>query len=78
MTKKEITHLDILGNELQVGDYVAASYYRGLGICRVVKLTPKMVSLNLVGSKWNKSVYPNEMVKLKPEDVTMYILREKK
>lgn len=79
MSKKEpVAHVDLLGNELNVGDYVAASYFKSLAICQVTKLNPKMVGVKQVGKSWNKNVYPDEMIKIDPEQVTMYILRNKK
>ena len=79
MSKKaEITHVDLLGHELHVGDFVAAHYYRQLEICTVTKLNPKMVQIKPVSAKWKKNVYPHDMVRVSEDDVTMYLLRQAK
>lgn len=79
MTKKEISHVDLLGHDLHVGDFVAAYYYKSLEICKVSKLNPKMIQLMPVtNGRWKKNVYPHDMVKVNPDDVTMYLLRHKK
>ena len=79
MTKAAITHVDILGYELHVGDFVVAYYYNGLEICKIVKLNPKMISIRPVKEgRWKKNVYPHDMVKINPDDVTMFLLRSGK
>lgn len=72
-------HSDIVGQEIRVGSYVAASYrstYSStLTICRVTRLTPKKI--NIVGLKDKKewSIWPHETVKLSGEDVLAFILK---
>lgn len=78
MTKKVATHVDLLGHELNVGDFVAAHYYNSLSICKITKLNPKMVQIiPVVKGAWRKNVYPHDMVKVSPDDVTLYLLRNK-
>ena len=72
-------HLDLIGREVRVGDYVAAylkvSYSNTLQIAKVVKLTPKKV--NLVGLKNKKewSAWAGDVAKLDSEDVVAFILK---
>ena len=72
-------HLDILGQEVRVGNYVAASY-RGrysstLTIARVTKLTPKKINLIGLKDKNEWSIWSGEVVKLSGEDVLAFILK---
>lgn len=76
--KVEIVHVDLLGNEIHVGNHVAAYYFNGLTVCRVEKLTPKMVKVKPIDKNWSKSIYPHDLVKINDDDVTMYLLRNKK
>lgn len=72
-------HNDKLGRALQEGDCVAYPDSNTLVIGTVIKLNPKMVKvkgLNTTGY-WARGTnkYPNDLVKLDGEDVTMYLLK---
>jgi hypothetical protein len=78
-TSKVIQHFDILGTEIFPGDYVAAAYGpRSMMIAKVIKLNPKMLTICKIGARSNANTYPAETVKLDPNMVTMYILRNEK
>jgi hypothetical protein len=78
-TKEVIQHYDKLGVEIFPGDYVVApSGYRETMIAKVIKLNPKMLTICRLGAIFNANAYASETVKLDPNLVTMYILRNKK
>ncbi|HEY6436616.1 MAG TPA: hypothetical protein VIY47_08500 [Ignavibacteriaceae bacterium] len=71
-------HLDILGQPVFEGAYVAVSHFNQLYICKVGKMTPKMIRahpLKYLGrnSGWLK--YTSETVILSGEDALAYILK---
>jgi len=72
-------HLDILGQEIRVGNYVAASlksmYGSTLHVARITKLTPKKVNLTGLKNKREWSIWAQETVKLSGEDVSAFILK---
>lgn len=88
MTSKQIkdsTHLDILGQELRVDDFVAYPSSSGLGrnqlkVGKIVGLTPKMVK---VAHLQQRSVYeaklttryPSDCIRLDEQLITLYILK---
>lgn len=70
---------DFLGQELAVGDHVivgsAFGQQRGFTIGHIVKFSPKMVQVDT--SRWDKkpnSFYPQDLVKVSPEQMTWYML----
>lgn len=68
-------HKDLLGREVNVGDYVV----HDMKIYNIIKLTPKMIVGAKVGStkpaSQNKShVYARLCVIVPEEDVTMWLL----
>jgi hypothetical protein len=75
----EITHNDLLNQDLNVGNYVVASrrgqYSSTMTICQITKTTPKKVFLQEVKTKREWSTWPQETVKLSGEDVLHYILK---
>jgi hypothetical protein len=87
MKKEKVTpvHYDILGNEIQVGTYVAAiapGGYRNLQIFVVTKLNPKMVGVSSLGKISNryiyghKNVYPEDMVVVDQEKALIWALKQ--
>lgn len=79
-TNKTITHADLLGNELSVGDHVAAVVeYEDLCFCQVVSFENKRVRVKVISRNYSgvHHVHSNQMVKLHPNDVTMYLLKGK-
>ena len=73
---KEIQHRDIFGRQLQLGDCVVAPYYgKDLGVFRIVKITPKMVKIQRIGSRGCSSAYPHHTVRVEGPEVTMYLLK---
>jgi len=87
--KNDIMHLDILGQQLRIDDFVAYPSSSGLGrnalkIGKIVGLTAKMVKvvhLKQRVSDWNKveakvtTRYPDDCIRLDEQLITMYILK---
>jgi len=81
MSKQEnLPHIpkDIFGRELAIDDCVAYSA-SSLYIGKIIKITPKMIRvLSLSSWRHEKLVYSQDCVKVANEDVTMYLLKNKK
>ena len=73
------TQIDLLGQDIIVGNYVAASYktqYSStLVVCRITRFTAKKVNLVGLKDKREWSTWPSETVKLSGEDVLAFILK---
>lgn len=80
VVKKEITHYDILGNELEIGTPVAVNTNYGMRICTVSKINPKMLRVQPVTPNYRGDgllKYPHDMVCVDPAMVTLYVLKQK-
>lgn len=79
MTKDAVEHVDILGQPLVEGSYVAISRKNAMYICRIIKITPKMmraVTLHGYGSGCDGwLIYSQNSVLLSGEDAMVYILK---
>lgn len=81
MTSKEIPeHKDLLGKTIKLSDCVVFHFVNGLKVGIVTKLNPKMVQVQLAGTKnsygkYNK--YSKDLVIVDSQDVTMYLLKIK-
>lgn len=81
MTKQiqPIVHKDKLNNELAVGDFVAYPSRNSLEFGKVMKLNNKMVGVIPAVSKYpvygNTNKYPSDLVRLDPQDMTWYLLK---
>lgn len=82
MAKELPTHQDKLGRLLVEGDCVAYPESNSLRIGTVIKINPKMVKVKGLGTTgyWARGTnkYPDDIVKLEGEEVTMYLLRHTK
>ncbi len=73
-------HLDIFKKEIRPGNFVVTNWWNSdLQVCVVTKLSPKMVQIKRLNNSSSrshtlKSKYPNEMLVVKDEDVTLYVL----
>lgn len=78
MTPKT-TPTDRLNRNLTVGAYVAYVDSGRLEIGSILKITPKMIKVARVGSQgfWSRGVlkYPNDVILLEGQDLTMYLLK---
>jgi hypothetical protein len=77
--KKEApVHLDILGQPLSEGNYVALAHHNMLQICKIVKLNPKMMRAVPVRGNYRADggylVYSNQAILLSGPDALAYIL----
>lgn len=72
----DYAYVDILGNELHVGDYVACAVnYGGMEIHKVLGFRANRILIPY-GHR-HTSIHPSQCVKLQPEDVTLYYLTKK-
>lgn len=77
--KKQAIHLDKLGQELNVGNYVVGCHRNSVYICRILRINKVMIRIqNIRHNKYDEDgwlVYPDQTVKLSGEDATAYILK---
>ena len=76
---KTYEHNDKLGRVIQLDDCVAYPDGNSLIIGKVVKLNPKMIGVEEVGSKrWTHkgNKYPADVVVIDDAAVTMYLLKQ--
>lgn len=76
----EIKHTDILGQDINIGDIVVTAVgTRNLEVCKVLKLTPKMVSIQKMGTKRSsisKLRYPGDLcVIVNLPETYLYVLK---
>ena len=78
MSDTLITHSDLLGNEIKVGDVVALPAQNSLYLGIVKKLNPKMVSVARLNKHSNKSKtmlkYPHELLVVNDPKTALYML----
>jgi hypothetical protein len=71
-----------MGRQLDEGDCVAYPEQNSLSIGTIIKINPKMIKVQKVGSTgyWARGTnkYPNDVVKLDSADVTLYLLKHTK
>lgn len=79
MTKEIPIHKDKLGRTLAVDDFVAYPTHNLLAFGKITKLNPKMVKIAKVskGGYWRNSAlkYSSDLIKLEPQDMTWYLLK---
>jgi hypothetical protein len=80
MAKDVPEHLDILGQPLAEGNYVAVSHHNMLQICEIKKLNPKMMRVvPIEKSAYRRGaghlVYSNQSILLSGPDAVAYILK---
>jgi len=79
MAKEKVEHVDILGQPLAEGSYVAISRGNAMYICRIKRITPKMMRAAPVhgygstGDGW--LIYSANSVLLSGPDAMVYILK---
>lgn len=67
--------IDLLGNEIYVGDYVACTIdYSDLAVRKVLGFRFARLIVTYRENK-STSVHPSQCIKLRPEEVTMYKLK---
>ncbi len=77
-TTDNIIHTDLLGRNLEIGNFVVASAHgNDLGVYSIVRMTPKMIRVKKLKQKYDRPLYPNQVVKLTDEkELTMLLLKE--
>lgn len=79
MTKtSDISHKDILGNAIKVGDIVAYPSHNQMRIGVVQKLNPKMINVTAIGRKYVDRKYPSELLTVDDPKITVYVLKNAK
>lgn len=79
--KELIVHKDKLGQELQEGNYVAASHRNCMYVCKITKINKVMLRIVNIESQPSGRgtdgwlVYPLETIKLEGEGAMFYILK---
>lgn len=72
-------HRDKLGRALAEGDCVAFPSSNSLCIGTIIKINPKMLKVKQLGATgyWARGTnkYPEDLVKLEGEEVTVYLLK---
>lgn len=71
------SHKDLLGTEIAIEDCVVVpDGKRVLKLGTVKRLGPKMVVVSIVGRSWQeKMVYPQDLLVVKDQRVTLYLLK---
>lgn len=88
MTKEKTTliHQDYFGYDITEGDFVVYSIRNLFQVGRIIKSTAKMVRIagyDYSRKSWSTNEiigdlkYPEEVLKVSDEDVTMYLLKKK-
>jgi len=76
---KEVEHLDILGQPLAEGNYVAISQSNIMYVCQIMKITPKQIRVCPIKGSYRRDTgwlkYPSDSVLLSGLDALAYILK---
>jgi len=74
-----IHHLDLIGKKIELNGLVAAIYFKtSLSICRVTSIAEKTIRLQRIGASARSksfSRYPEDVLVLDDQDMTMYFLK---
>ncbi len=71
----EVSHKDILGNIIKIGDTVVFPSRNELRIAIVKKLNPKMVNVIAVGRTWPDRKYPTDLLVIDDPKITLYMMK---
>lgn len=74
----EVSHKDILGNVIKVGDTVVYPNHNSLRIAVVKKINPKMINVVAVGHTWPDRKYPTDSLVVEDPKITLYMLKNSK
>lgn len=75
MSNEEITHRDILGNPIRLGDAVVYPSHNSLKIAMVKKINPKMINVVAVGRTYPDRKYPTDLLVVDDPKITLYLLK---
>lgn len=87
MSNKQPQHHDYFGRELAVDDCVVFSSRNLFQVGRIMSITPKMIRVagyDYADKNWRTGEtqgnlkYGSEVLKVDPQEVTMYLLRKQK
>lgn len=70
-------HSDKLGREIELDDFVVASYpmRNSIIIAQVIKLHPKMIKIQAIQGKQEYNRYGEDVIIIDGPEVTAYLLR---
>lgn len=72
--KKVLQHHDMFGSDIAVGSYVVSYDRNTLDMFVVEKLTPKMVAVRRVKSRYRQHRYPKDLMVVDGEKATVRLL----
>ena len=78
MPKEKIEHVDIIGQPLNEGNYVAISHHNAMHVCQIKKITAKKIRACPLRGYYKKDgwlIYPSDSVLLSGPDAMVYILK---
>jgi hypothetical protein len=78
MAKEAPEHVDILGQPLAEGNYVAISQSNIMYVCQIKKITPKQIRVCPIKGRYSETgwlKYPSDSVLLSGPDALAYILK---
>jgi hypothetical protein len=75
---EEITHKDILGNSIKVGDTVVYPSHNNLKIALVEKVNPRMINVKAIGKTYLDRKYPTDLLVVDDPKITLYLLKHNK
>ena len=77
MAKAKVEHVDIIGQPIDEGKYVAITHHNSLYIGQITKMTGKMIRVVPITGNYREGFlkYPDQAVLLSGPDAMVYILR---
>ena len=77
MAKAKVEHVDIIGQPIDEGKYVAISHHNSLYVGQITKMTGKMIRVMPLSGHYSDGIlkYPGQAVLLSGPDAMVYILR---
>lgn len=80
MEKKSIQHLDLFGNPIPEKATLAVARDSELLICSIIKITPKMIRVSRIDSKYpsNFLTVPSSCIIVDGTDALAYVLKASK
>jgi hypothetical protein len=79
MTTSPSLHVDILGNLINIGTYVAVPGQYELRLCKVIKMTNKMIRVEELNQKTPKIksmlVYSSQTILVDEDHIIAYLLK---
>ena len=75
----ENRRVDIMGNELNVGDIIVSPYANMLSIGRILRFTRKMIQIKGINHSYIRRLVKDvDVLKIDGEAVTMFVLKKER